>query len=283
MAKKMAVRNKEEKEHSNKFWNKTKSEKHDENNSGRSRGLRVGIRVLGSSFGVFLLVLGAIQVSQLWSSIWPVKNVLLASKEKHINEAEIAKILSVKNTGGMLSIDLVELHKDLLSNPWVKAVTIRKQWPDTLSFELQEFEPIARINDMLLLESGVRVIEKDKDKDINTNANLLNIIIDKSRIGAGLDLLKLVNQIEDIESKLALHHLELKTFEIDEINNWFIHLNERFGINLGRQKQQQRMERFFTVFAAIENKLQLEHIDLRYRNGLSVKYKQNSSSSTNKS
>jgi len=278
MAKKMAVRNKEKKEHRNNFWNNTESQKQDQKKPARSRSNRMATRILSTFFGVFILVLGADQISQLWSNAWPVKNVLLASKVKHINEAEIVRMLSVENSAGMLSIDLAKLHAKLLSNPWIKTVTIRKQWPDTLSFDLQEFEPIARINDMLLLESGAQV----NDTGISANANLLKMVIDKSRLGASLDLLRLVHQVADIKSKLELHHLELQSFEIDEINNWFIHLNERFGINLGRQKQPQRIERFFTVFAAIENKLQLEHIDLRYRNGLSVKYKQKSFSSINK-
>jgi len=283
MAKKMAVRNKQKKEQGDSFWIKSEkkisADNKDEEISGGSRGFKIAFRLLGTVIGIFSLVLVTIQARQLWSNTWPVKSVLIIGDATHISEAEIRKIMASEDMGGMLSIDLVELHEQLLIHPWIKAATIRKQWPETLSFELEEFKAVARINDKLLLESGLSV----KNGGIDINANLLRVVVDESRIGNNLNLLELVDKVGVMKSKLAVHHLELKIFEIDETNNWFIHIHERFKINLGRQQQQSRMERFFTVFAAIDNKLQLEHIDLRYRNGLSVKYKQDSSSSKSRS
>ncbi|MCF6193196.1 MAG: FtsQ-type POTRA domain-containing protein [Kangiellaceae bacterium] len=283
MAKKMAVRNKEKKEPRESFWkrNKNKAEvaKGDENNPSRSRGIKIAVRVFGAVCGIFMLGFVAKQLILFWSNTWPVKSVLIMGDAAHVSKAEISEIMISEDMRGMLSIDLVELHKKLLIHPWIKSAIIRKQWPETLSFELEEFNAIANINDKLLLDSGVSV----NNKNVGTTSNLLRMVIAKSRIEKGRNLLELVDKIESMKIELALLHLELKTFEIDETNNWFIYISERFKINLGRQQQQQRMERFFTVFAAIENKQQLEHIDLRYRNGLSVKYKQNLSSSKKQS
>ena len=283
MAKKMAVRNKEKKEQRGSFWKsserKINVENKDGNVSDRSRGFKIAFRLFVTVFGIFMLALVTNQATELWMNTWPVKNVLIIGDAAHISEVEISKIMVSEDMRGMLSIDLIELHEKLLIHPWIKTATIRKQWPETLSFELEEFKATANINDKLLLESGVSVTSKG----IDINDNLLRMVIDESRIGNDLNLLELVSKVGALKSKLALHHLELKTFEIDETNNWFIRISERFSINLGRKQQQQRMERFFTVFAAIENKLQLEYIDLRYRNGLSVKYKQDLSSSKSKS
>ncbi len=271
MSRKMAVRNKGS-QPEKKFFLERGADKSQYAKAYTSKRSGLIFRIF---LGLSILILTMLLIGRFWSTAWPVKGILLTGNAQHVSELAITEILSGENMGGMLSIDLNDLRMRLLNNPWVRTVMIRKRWPETLNFELEEFEAIATVNNKILLVSGALL---DSD-GIERDDNLLNIAINEQHMNIDFDYLNLVAQVKMMKSKLEEHHLILDRFEIDETNSWFIYLDNRFGINLGRHKQQQKIDRFFTVFAAIENKLQLETIDLRYRNGLSVKYKQKSPNS----
>lgn len=224
---------------------------------------KVALKIFLSLTALMLIVFSFLNIPTLL----PIKQIIFEGNVKHINESEIIKILDDNNFNGMLSVDLQSVRQKILNNNWLKAVQVRKVWPDTLMFSFQEYQPIAKINQQYLLESGKLTVAKQ----LVLETPLIEITFDESQVNKKTDYLSLLSILKNMQLKLKRQQLEFFEFEIGKNNNWLIQIKNRFSIKLGRKQQQQRIDNFILIYAAIENKKQIESIDLRYSNGLAVK------------
>lgn len=223
------------------------------------------IRVF-SVFAVVGLIVGAINYfPRQWPTVMPVKSIVFNGQANHIDKVIIEKLLN--NNGGMFSIDLTILRQSILDIDWIKDVEIRKEWPETLIFTFEEFAPIAKINQQFLLNSG-DLVENNTQQIFS---NLMAIKLSELANVQAQDLPLLVNQLKDIRNSLSDFKFDIEHFVIDERGSWSIQIKDKFLLTIGRRNQKARIERFLNVYVAIENKEQLETVDLRYDNGLAVK------------
>lgn len=225
------------------------------------------------ALAVISLFIGGWFFISLVPNVWPIEKIAIIGEVEHVDQSQLVEILSAENAMGMLTIDLQNIRQKTLQMPWVKSVQIRKDWPDTLSFMFEEYQPIALINDSYLTEKGT-LIKKDA---YVYNQPVLKLVIDKMQIKEQGDLALLVKSIAEVRDSLASHQLIFEKMEISESNSWLITIDNKFVIKAGRKQQLQRIEKFLQVYAAIENKNKLESVDLRYSNGLAVKLLEESS------
>jgi len=200
-------------------------------------------------------------------SFWPVKQIATIGKLEHVTQQQLIDILAIENSTGMLTVDLQNIRQKTLQLPWVKSVDVRKDWPDTLTFFLEEYQPIALINKHYLTEQG-SLIEKGS---YVYNQPILTLAIENKKIIREIDLVALVENIGDLQERLNGHQLKIERMTISESNSWLISIENKFVIKAGRRHQMKRIENFLDVYAEIQNKNKLESIDLRYSNGLAVK------------
>jgi cell division protein FtsQ len=203
-----------------------------------------------------------------WSGIWPVEKIAIVGEVEHLEQYQLAKIISAKEFSGMLSVDLQQLRNKVIQLPWVKDVQIRKVWPDTLSFRVKEHQVIALVNQAYLTDDGDLI---ERGSYISKRA-VLKLEIDKVQLDKQPDLLALYNKLKKIQSSLAGRQLSIEKLEISQTNNWLIQIKNKFLIKAGRKQQLQRIEKFLQVYVVIKNKSKLMSVDLRYSNGLAVKF-----------
>ncbi len=220
--------------------------------------------VLSLVAGVGLLIT---KIPGVWSGIWPIEKIAIVGEREHLDQTQLAKILLAKEFSGMLSIDLQQLRSKVIQLPWVKDVQIRKVWPDTLRFTVEEYHAIALVNQSYLTDGG-QLIERGS---YTTKRPVLNLEIDQVQMDRKPNLLVLLDKLQQIQAKLADHQLDISQLRISESNNWLIQVKNKFVIKVGRKQQLERIEKLVLVYRAIENKNELESIDLRYSNGLAVK------------
>jgi len=213
----------------------------------------------------------SIQLSDVWNEKWPVNKIALEGENTHVSHLHLLELLAENNTG-MLTIDLEELREEALLNPWVKNIEIKKQWPETLVFSVDEYLPIALVNNRYLLESGQLV----EIKELETLSHLLNLEIDKTQLEQIDEPAKFIVELNAVDQDFLSRQLVIDRFVIDDANSWSVELENKVTINIGRKYQQKRIERFLKVYPAIEDKQLLQSVDLRYSNGLAVKLIKNS-------
>jgi len=200
-------------------------------------------------------------------SFWPVKQITTIGKLEHVSQQQLLEILEIEISRGMLTIDLQNIRQKTLQLPWVKSVDVRKDWPDTLTFFLEEFQPIALINEHYLTERG-SLIERGT---YVYNQPILTLAIENKNFDKEIDLVALVKSIGDLQKKLEDHQLIIEKMTISESNSWLISIENKFVIKAGRRHQVKRIESFLDVYPDLQSKNKLESIDLRYSNGLAVK------------
>jgi cell division protein FtsQ len=280
VARKMAVKTKETKIKTGSVWQRTKL-------------VAVGLNGIKSASRILLLisVLSLVYVSSqripdLVAGIWPVKNIQVVGDVERIGQSNIASLMAKTNSNEMLNANVNELKEELMKNPWIKMATVSKQWPDTLKFELLEYQPIALVNNKLLLESGefvsdgIGIMNSQAPMNETTSPQRALIRLTKEGLSntqssemVGANYLKLVSQFLAMKHQLNLIGLPVEEFLVDETNSWIIQLQDEKVIKLGRVLQQQRLDRFQSIYQSIDNRKQLKGIDLRYKNGLAVSYR----------
>ena len=74
----------------------------------------------------------------------PLTNVMIGGDFTYLQPAELTKMVAGEVDGGFLSINLASLKQVLRAHPWVRDVTVSREWPSMLKVEVTEEVPIAR-------------------------------------------------------------------------------------------------------------------------------------------
>ncbi len=207
------------------------------------------------------------KISNYYLKLWPIKTIAFTEKTQHLDKGLIANKLKQKERGGLVSIDLRQLQREILDNPWIKAVKIQKKWPETLIFTVKEHKAIALVNGHYLLETGQLLAEKS----VARSKDLLTIHYENSE-DKSVDWLSLVKKINAMKSILQEQQLTADEFIFDKNKTWSVKLNHQFILTIGRKHQHSRVERFTKIYSAIEQPEKIRSIDLRYESGVAVEY-----------
>ncbi|XKM13065.1 FtsQ-type POTRA domain-containing protein [Orbaceae bacterium ac157xtp] len=203
------------------------------------------------------------------------------TKEQDVRKAILN--LGLPNTFIAQNVD--DIQQEILRFPWIKQVSVRKQWPDRLIVNIVEYQPKYYWNEIFLLDENGTEFNVPQDR-INgeTLSKLYGPIGQGKRILEQFEELKLVTQ--DKQNK----NIQLMITQVytDERNAWQLIVKpciktvcfeeNSIRLKLGREKLIERYKRFLRFFENINNDIEkherIIEIDLRYENGISIK-KQN--------
>jgi len=206
-----------------------------------------------------------------WQQVWPVKNITLEGNYRYLNKQDLVALVQTQKTNGMLSIDLQLLQVDAKSLDWVDQVEIRKVWPDTLVFLVQEHQPVVRFNESLLTQKGTLIKTKKLQAGLN---ELPHVNTSHDLTITNEDYRRVWREFKQIRRKLELLELNIERLEIDQSRNWRLSANSGMRVNLGRKERLSRVDKLVFAYSVIADKSAIESIDLRYHNGLAVKWSQ---------
>lgn len=211
----------------------------------------------------------AIWINQLWPQLWPVKQLLIEGEYRYIDDEELVTLIKGQKHQGLLAINLQQLQTQIEKLDWVKVVEIKKVWPETLVLNLTEHQPIVAVTDGVLTRSGKLIETQIQDEYIK---RLPKLEYFGGKTLAENEYLHIWNELKLIKQALIPLGANIKLLQINQLDNWQIHLSNNVTINLGRKQRLHRAERLAKVFLSIKDKQQIENLDLRYPNGLAVKW-----------
>jgi len=184
-----------------------------------------------------------------------------------MSEGDIKNAL-IRSGESLLKLNFDELERRSRNIPWLKKVSLRKEFPDTLLMKVEESAPKAllRINTHLfLIDSDGRVLEEIQDN----NTYFLPVIVEadpeKNR-GDILEALKFVDALteQNILSEKAIE-IMLTSSGLDmNIDGEFV------KIGYGRYKE--KLMRWKSLRPEIRKRnVDIEYIDLRFKDRVIVK------------
>ncbi len=100
--------------------------------------------------------------------ILPVEEIHVLGEFKFLNADDIKAKVKANIVGGYFTVDMNLIREVLVQEPWIKTVTLRRQWPASLNVSVEERTPIAYWNkDAYLSESGEVFTPASIDPELN--------------------------------------------------------------------------------------------------------------------
>ncbi|XQW84423.1 cell division protein FtsQ/DivIB [Thalassotalea piscium] len=198
----------------------------------------------------------------------PVTSVSISGEMSYTVAKDIEKAIENINLGNFFKVDVNRVQQQVTALPWVYSVSVRKKWPNELKIYVVDQTPIAIWNGDFLINQYGHAFQADISR---IKHDLPAFFGPEGSELIALDNYRKLNKLLDY-SALSIDELVLS-----ERFSWQLTLNDGVMLNLGREKRNERIQRFIDVYPQIksqqkENK-QVDYVDLRYDTGLAVGWK----------
>ncbi len=220
--------------------------------------------VAGVALTLTLVFVGIWVIGVDATNIFPL-NRLEVTGQKHTQAKELYKKVEAISDRGFFTMDMTKAEKEIVDLPWVKKIQLRKVWPETLSIEITEHEPLAYWGD-----KGVVSVEGEVlyPNDLPEQ----NWVTLNGPAAIAEDLTELLQMYQmQLDSK----QLQVQSIDLSERGAVNLKLADGIDVKLGNYQVEERLGRFI---AQIDNLKKykndsLAYVDLRYQNGLVAAWK----------
>lgn len=198
---------------------------------------------------------------------FPIRSVRIVDAQSFTDHTALRETISPFLSQGMVRLDTLQLQKSLLSLPWIKDVHILRQWPDKLIITITEQNVGAHWDKTRLVNTQGQIFAPTTlPAAVSDLPWLYGPDADASDVWAGY---------QTLSSIIAPLGLKITTINLTPYDAWEIILSNGIPIVLGKDETVERLKRFVKIYPKIfdNNANAVEYIDLRYNNGLAVKWK----------
>jgi len=199
-------------------------------------------------------------------SVFALRQVIVDGSVVHTNPAHLETVIREELKGTFFTLDLAAARASLQRVPWVKSVSLRRQWPDRLEITVTEHEPLARWNESALVDTEGEEFSADFDGELP---------LFSGPDGSSSDLAQRFREFSTILAPCALVIAELRLSARGGLRLRTAG-STALAIELGRNEAGARLSRFAayearTVGALTRAGTPVDYVDLRYRNGFAVR------------
>lgn len=162
--------------------------------------------------------------------------------------------------------DLEDIKAAIEQEPWIDTAAVRRVWPGGLSVEVVEHVPVAFWNNSNLMTRKGEVISP---ASVAAAGNLPQLSGPADRAREVLDTAR------QISARLGQADLRLASLSQEARGAWTLQLDNGVTVELGRDRLDQRLERFLSVYRShLKARIsEVVGVDARYSNGIAVRWK----------
>ncbi|TKI08758.1 cell division protein FtsQ [Martelella alba] len=233
-------------------------------NGGQLAGLLFLLMVLGTIVWSGWMVIGWMKDAHRL----PLSRLVVTGQRVYTTNDDIRQaILSLGPPGTFMTQDVNVIQQQIERLPWIKQASVRKQWPDELKIHLVEYVPVARWNDLHMLDADGKVFSAPAERVGNQPMPMLY-----GPEGSEQDVLA---GYREMNALMTANKFQLKTVSMSARHSWQLTLADDIRLELGRDDRTQRLQRFIGIYpvllqqARADNK-RISYVDLRYDSGLAV-------------
>ena len=232
-----------------------------------------------SSHGFFI----AIALSLLLASVFgwyritrpdalPFTKIQIVGELNRVDKNELNQMVLSSLNGGFFSLDVQGLRQRVASLPWIEDAAVRRIWPDVLQVDIDEQQPVAIWNGDFL---------------INGHGDLFRAATDSEGLEIPVRLdgpegmhLSLLSYYQSLQGQLAQHGLAARRVSVNGRRAMQVWLSNGVQLRLGRVRDELdssiELNRFLTAYKKLlAPKLdRIDYVDLRYTNGLAVRWRE---------
>jgi len=190
--------------------------------------------------------------------LFPLHSVRLSGMPKRVDANEVLRLVRNEVDGNFVTVDITRLRAVLEQLPWVRNVSIRREFPDRLNVVLEEHQVLARWNNVALVNVQGEVFEADFEQAL------------PSFVGQEGASAEVAQRYAQFGQQLKPLNLQVAQLAESPRHAWQVKLNNGLVLELGSEQMEQRLDRFITVYPYGLAGKQMKYVDLRYRNGFAV-------------
>jgi len=221
------------------------------------------------SFGLAFLIAVCVGLIfgglQLWQWMMdeqktPIQQIQVTGNIKYIDEAVLTALIRAQNKASFFALNIDDVHRQVVSQPWIYQASVRKKWPNTLQVFVVEQDPVAYWNNDLLLNA--------QGQPFAGKVKLTNLPELYGPNGAEKTALSGLNSMRLL---LKNQNMDVKSLILTERFAWQVILDNGIQLNLGRQEFINRLQRFVNLYPLLERQGKpIKYVDLRYDTGAAV-------------
>ena len=195
----------------------------------------------------------------------PFRQVKISANNAHIKMTALRTVVATHLEGGFFSLQVESLRRSFLNLPWVKGVSFRRIWPDQLIVNVQERHAIGRWGDQLISAEGK--LFRPAAASIPQGLPLLE--------GPADSLKEVLKQYQYLRKSLSTIGVTISELQLSPRHAWHLVLDGHLDVILGRDNVERRFKRFIALYRKVVGAREKDvvSIDLRYPNGLAIKWK----------
>lgn len=220
-------------------------------------------------------VLLAVAATGLWYSQqltvavaerFPIQRIHVLGEIKHVERLALEAALSPYMEESFFGIDLEEVRQTAESMTWIDAANVRKEWPNTLVVTLQERIPVANWGKNQFLSAKGEIFFAEH---VQPDANLPTFI------GMAEQAALIAQHYVQMQAVLKDAGLSITTLEMSDRISMTVKLAGGLTLVIDEKESLEKLQRFTAVYRLFseEQRQQLLRVDLRYENGLAIKWK----------
>ena len=219
-----------------------------------------------ASIAVALLAIGAV----VWAArndAFALREVVVATPLARSSPANLEAAIRSDLSGTFFTLDLDAARAALARVPWVRNVSLRRQWPGRLEIAVEEHVPYARWGDAGLVNAQGEIFAATHDGEL------------PQFDGPDARVSEVTARHREWSALLAPLDLRLRAIAVSPRGGWRLKADggdAALAIELGRDEPDARLARFVaaygrTVGALARSGTRVGEVDLRYRNGFAAR------------
>jgi cell division protein FtsQ len=196
----------------------------------------------------------------------PIRHVEINGSFNHLSPAALQAAARNVVRGGFFNVNVDAVRRAVIAEPWVRDVTVRRVWPQSLSLAVEEQEPVARWGSGALLNREGELFSPDP----GTIPDGLPVL--SGPPGTEQLVLERYRYVMQI---LAAPGIDVAELGLSERRAWTMRLSSGQRVILGRMNFVERMQRFSGIVQRdLAARLRdASVIDMRYTNGFAVRWR----------
>ena len=210
----------------------------------------------------FIFLLSIFVVIQFLARVdLPIKQISIIGEYQHIDKEQVDLIANEYIEGNFFSINLDQTRHAFKKLAWVREIAIRKKFPDTLEVTIEEHKPIARWGRVGLVNSYGEIFNAASQEEL------------PSFIGYETFVKEMTLKFMEMNKILSKELMQVGTITLSERLSWEVITDNQVRVILGKDNIIKKLNLFTNNYQNIlaELKNRIEYVDLRYKDGFSVK------------
>ena len=190
------------------------------------------------------------------------QSVRLNAAPQRVSAEELLRVLRSEVRGNLVTVDISRLRQSLEKLPWVRSVSIRREFPHGLAVQIEEHQAFARWNDGELVNQYGEAFVAESDQAL------------PGFIGQEGTSVEIAQRYVQFSRQIDTLGLSVRQIVLSPRHDWQLRLSNGMVLELGREDMQQRLARFLAVQMTEDRRQRTEgvaYVDLRYRNGFAVR------------